>query len=124
MFGVLLAYAQRVQLESGGPVSGTVRGRRTAGAGGRVGGVMEMDRKMSRAFWTLEGLRETVEELRDVCAEQADAARKGTGTGADIDALDDATGAVDACLEALEDTVGRLAEVRDHLTFLKEGGLL
>ena len=83
-----------------------------------------MDRKMSLAFWTLEGLRETVEELRDFFAEQADAAREGTGTSADIDALDDATGAVDACLEALEDTEERLAEVRDHLTFLKEGGLL
>ena len=122
MFRVLLAYAQRVQLESSGPVAGTVRGRRTAGAGGRVGGVM--DRKMDRAFRTLDALRRTVEELRTVCAEQADAAREGTGTSADIDALDDATESVDACLEALERTEWRLEEVRDHLTFLKEGGLL
>lgn len=122
MFGVLLAYAQRVQLESSGPVAGTVRGRRTAGAGGRVGGVM--DRKIDLAFRTLDALRKTVEEVRTVCAEQADAAREGTGTSEDIDALDDATGAVDACLEALERTEWRLEEVRDHLTFLKEGGLL
>ena len=83
-----------------------------------------MDRKISLAFWTLEGLRETVEELRDVFAEQADAASEGTGTREDVDALDDATGAVDACLEALEHTEWRLEEVRDHLTFLTEGGLL
>lgn len=90
-----------------------------------MGGMMDMmDRKMSLALWTLEALRETVEEMRGVFAEQADAAREGTGTSADIDALDDATGAVDTCLEALENTEGRLSEVRDHLTFLREGGLL